>query len=226
MIKITNKNIVDVVKYSDTKVIFAENVPTIDMSQAKASFFILDFESGEKEAVTTNVYKLKKFGHAYERICEQITEYVNCSAIVLADKSVLVMFEGGEAGLFDRDGEMQWTKKLTYNEVPVISLAADDDYFWSVCKSEDCVIRYNAENFNIDIRIGGKEQDTFSAPYFASSDDEYVYICCADKVRKISKSDLTVSDAEGVFETPNRFYKLGRFSILCNYDGTYIDKDE
>ena len=226
MIKITSKNVIDVVKYSDTKIIFTEDIPTIDTSQSKANFFILDFETGEKEAVTKNVYKLKKFGHAFERICEQITEYVNCSTIILNNRNVLVMFESGEAGLFDPDGEMLWTKKLTFNDIPVISLAADDEYFWSVCKSENCVIRYNAENFNVDIRIGGKDQDTFNAPYFASSDDEYIYICCADKVRRISKEDLTVSDAEGIYETPDRFYKLGRFSILCNFDGPYIDKDD
>ncbi|MBQ9516823.1 MAG: hypothetical protein IJR60_01935 [Eubacterium sp.] len=226
MIKITNREVIDVVNYSDTKVIFAEKVSLGELTQAKFKFFILDFESGEKEAVTTNVYKMKKFGHAYEKICERITDYVNCSAVMLKDRNVLVMFEGGEAGLFDREGEMLWTKKLEYNDEPVISLAADDDYFWSVCKGENCVIRFNADNFNVDIRIGGKDQDTFTAPYFASSDDEYVYICCADKVRKISKENLTVSDAEGIFDTPNRFYKLGRFSILCSYDGTYIDKDE
>ncbi|MBR1531153.1 MAG: hypothetical protein IJ643_03715 [Eubacterium sp.] len=226
MIKITNKNIIDVVKYSDTIIIFAESVPMGDLAEAKSNFFILDFETGEKEVVTTSVYKMKKYGHAFERICQQISEYVNCSAIILENKNVLVMSEDSEAGLFDRDGELVWTKKLRYNDEPVTSLVNDGEYFWSVCKNEDSVIRFNAENFNTDIRIGGKEQDTFSAPYFASADENYVYVCCSDKVRKISKDDLTVSDVDGIYETPKQFYKLGRFSILCNFDGTYIDKDE
>ena len=226
MIKISNREIIDVVKYSDTKVIFAEKVLTGDLTQYKAKYFILDFETGEKEPVTTTAYKLKKFGYSFEKICDKITDFINCSAIILGDKSVLVMFEGGEAGLFDRDGEMLWNKKLSFNDIPVTSLAADGDYFWTVCSSEDCAIRYNAENFNIDIRVGGKGRDTFNAPQFASADDKYVYICCSDKVRRISKDNLTVSDAEGIYDAPKRFYKLSRFSILCKSDGTYIDKDE
>ena len=226
MIKISNKEIADVVKFSDTKVIFAEKVLMGDLASTKASFFVLDFESGEKEAVTTGVYKLKKFGRSYEKICDKITDFVNCDAIILKDKSVLVMFEGGEAGLFDSDGEMLWNKKLLFNDIPVTSLAYDGEYIWCVCSGEDCVIRYNTDNFNIDIRIGGKEQNTFRSPHFASADDEYIYICCADKIRKISKEDLTVSDEEGIYEVPRRYYRLGRFSILCRYDGAYIDKDE
>ena len=226
MIKITDREIIDIVRYSDNKVIFAEKVYSGDLTQSKAKFFMLNFDNGEKEPATSNVYKLKKFGYAFEKICDKITDFVNCDAIILADKSVLVMFEGGEAGLFDRDGEMLWNKKLSYNDAPMASLSEDGDYFWCACRSEDSVIRYNAENVNIDIRIGGKGKGTFNAPYFTSSDRFYVYVCCSDRVRKISKNDLTVSDVDGIYDTPKRFYKLGRFSILVKPDGTYIEKDE
>ena len=225
LIKISNKEIIDVIRYSESKMIFAEKILTPDMSQYKAKYFMLDFETGEKEPVTTTVYKLKKFGYAYEKICEKITNYVGCDAFILPDKNVLVMFEG-EAGLFDRDGEMLWHRKLAYNDVPVTSLAADDEYFWSVCPGEDCVIRYNADNFNIDIRVGGKGKGTFNRPFFASADRFYIYVCCADRVRKISKDNLVVSDVDGVYEVPKRFYRLGRYSIFCKYDGLYIDKEE
>ena len=220
MIKIAH-NVIDVVKYSDTKVIFAEqNI------SGKTKFFILDFDTGEKEPVTTNVYKLKKFGYAYEKICDKITDYINCDSVILADKSVLVMFEGGETGLFNREGEMLWTKKWEYNGSPVTSPTYDGEFIWCACKSEDCVVRYSADNFNIDIRIGGKDKGTFNSPVFASADSEYIYVCCSDRVRKISKENLTVSDAEGIFDIVKKFYKLGRFSIICKTDGTFIDKDE
>lgn len=226
LIKISNSEIIDVVKYSDSKVIFAERVPSTDFTQVKARYFILDFNTGEKEAVTTTAYKLKKFGFAFEKICDKITDFINCDAIILGNRNVLVMFEGGEAGLFDREGEMLWNKTLTYNGAAITSLTPDGEYFWSVCKSEDCVIRYNAENVNVDIRIGGKDKGTFNSPFFASADSDYIYICCADRVRKISKDNLVVSDAEGIYDSPKRFYKLGRYSVICKADGAYIDKDE
>ncbi len=226
MIKISTGEIIDVVRYSDTKVIFAEKALSPDLTTTKAKYFILDFNTGEKEAVTTTAYKLKKFGFAFETICAKMTDFISCDAIILKNRNVLVMFEGGEAGLFDRDGEMLWNKKLTYNDAAVQSLALDGDYFWTVSKSEDCVIRYNADNINVDIRIGGKDKGTFRAPFFASADEDYVYICCADRVRKISKDNLVVSDVEGLYDAPKRFYKLGKYSIICKPDGAYIDKDE
>ncbi|MBR3150005.1 MAG: hypothetical protein IKF64_07535 [Eubacterium sp.] len=225
MIKISNNEIIDVVRYSDTKMIFAEKMLSSDLTRYKNKFFILDFNTGEKEVVTTTVYKLKKFGYAYEKICEKITSFVECDAFILKNKNVLVMFDG-EAGLFDRDGEMLWQRSLSYNDSPVTSLAPETDYFWTVCKNEDCAIRYNADNFNIDIRVGGKGKGTFNKPYFASADGSFVYVCCSDRIRKISMDNLVVSDVEGVYEIPKRFYKLGRYSIFCKTDGVYLDKDE
>ncbi|MBQ7203789.1 MAG: hypothetical protein IJS03_07225 [Eubacterium sp.] len=226
MIKISNREIIDIVRYSDSKMIFAEKPMFGDIKNCKASYFILNFETGEKEAVTTKVYLLKKFGFAFEKICSKITDFTQCDTVVLKNKDVLVLFPDGQAGLFNREGEMIWNKKLTYKNMPVMSLAEDGDYFWCVCKDGDCAIRYNSDNFNIDIRIGAKGKGTFNSPAFLSSDRDNIYVCCADRVRKISKDNLTVTDIPGLYDVPKKFYKVGRYSIIGKADGTYIDKDE
>ncbi len=225
MIRIDGGEIIDVVMYSDTQVIFAKKRHDIDPNKYRASYFMLNFETGEKEALTADVYKMKKFGPQYKNICKHIANYVSCDAVILEDNRVLVMFAGGEAGLFDENGEMVWQKKFAHNKSPMQSPAADDACFWCVCPEANTVIRYNAENFGTDIRIGSKNSGTFHTPQFASSDENFVYICCSDKVRKINKHDLIVSDVENLFDIPKRFYKFGRFSILCMNDGLYVDKD-
>lgn len=225
MIKISNKEIIDVIKYADNKAIFVEKNPIGDLTKYKASYFVLNFENGEKEVITKSAYLLKKLGSSYEKITETIANFVNCDAAIFDNRSVITVFSNGQAGMFDSQGEIVWNGVLKHNEAVVNGLAQDGGYFWSVCESEDCVIRYNAENFNVDIRIGSKEADTFNKPSFISSDDENIYVCCANgRVRKIDRTNLTVSDV-GTYDGIKRFYKLGKFSIICSYDGLYIDKD-
>jgi len=227
VIKISSREVIDIVRYSESKIIFAEKVPLPQMNQYKVNYFILNFDSGEKEVITKRAYLLKKFGYAFEKISETIADFVQCEAVILADKSVLVIFPNGQSGLFDREGNMLWNKELRYNDSVVSSLAYDKDAFWCVCENENCVIRYSTDNFTIDIRVGSKEADTFQRPQFVSADEKNVYVCCKDnRVRSISKDNLIVSDVRGDFENIQRYYRFGRFSILCKADGTYIDKEE
>jgi hypothetical protein len=226
MEKITNKEIIDVVKFSKDKLVFAERNPMSDSMQYNANYYIINFATGEKEVVTKKAYMLKKFGSAYEKICDKISDYIQCQAMILRDKSVLIVFPNGQAGLFDSQGEMLWTKDFKYNGKEVFSLAQDEDSFWCVCRDEDCVMRYNADNFSVDIRIGSKDNSSFSAPHFASADEKYVYICCGDnKVRKIDKETLIVSDVETNIPSLQRFYSFKGYSIFCCSDGMYFEEE-
>ena len=227
MEKITNKEIIDVVKFSKDKLVFAEKNPMSDSLQYNANYYIINFATGEKEVVTKKAYMLKKFGAAYEKICDKISDYIQCQAMILKDKSVLIVFPNGQAGLFDAQGEMLWVKDFKYNGKEVFSLAQDEDAFWCVCRDEDCVMRYNADNFSVDIRIGSKDNSSFCAPHFASADEKFVYICCGDnKVRKIDKETLIVSDVETNIPSLERFYKFKGYSIICCSDGMYFDEEE
>lgn len=227
MLKISNREIIDIIKYSDNKVIFVEKKLFGDLGQYKVNCFILNFETGEKEVITKNAYLLKKFGSNYKKITDKIANYVQCDAVSLPNRNVLVIFPNGQTGLFDSDGAMKWNGTLKYNGQAVTGMAGDEEYFWTCCRDENCVIRYTSDNIKVDIRIGGKDAATFSKPDFVSADEEFVYVCCdQSKVRKIDKSNFTVSDIDGSFAGLKKFYKLGKFSIICTADGAYIGKDE
>lgn len=224
MEKITNKEIVDIVKFSEDKLIFVQKNPLSDPNQFKVDYYIINFSTGVREGVTKKAYLLKKFGAAYEKICEMIKDYVKCQAMILSDKSVLVIFPNGQAGLFDPDGNLLWNKEFSFNNSPVFSLAEDEGAFWCVCKDENSVMRYTADNFAVDIRIGSKDAQTFSEPSFVSADDKYVYVCCGNRVRKIDKGTLIVDDIKDYYPNLNRFYRFKDVSIICCSDGLYFDK--
>lgn len=224
MVKVTNKELIDVVKYTDKKIILAEKLPNIEGGY-KANYFILDLETLEKEVVTKNAYLMRKFGNsAYKKISESIANFVDCDSVILPSKNVFILFSNGQCAMYDNKGEMLWSKTLTYKDKTVTSLAADGDYVWCCCKDENCVIRYLADGnkLNLDLRIGAKDADTFKKPAFVSSDDEGVYVCCKNKLRKIDRRDFIVSDVSEKLKGLKRFYRFGKYSLICTNDGAYI----
>lgn len=226
MIKISNREIIDFVKYSEQKVIFVEKIPLDELGKYKVNYFVLNFENGEREAITKNAYLLKKFGSAFQSIIDEISNFVQCNAVIFPSKSVFVIFSNGQAGYFNSFGEMQKSGELKYNDSNCSYATEDGDYFWTCCKDENCVIRYTADSVKVDLRIGAKESGTFNNPIFISSDERFVYVCCEDgRIRKIDKSNFTVSDYSKTFNGLKRFYKYGRFAVICTTDGAFIDKD-
>lgn len=227
MKKISNKEIADVVKYGENHVIIVEKVPVLASNSHKANYYILNLETLEKEGLTRSAYLMKKFGSAYNEICDSIASPIQCEAVIFSNREVFIIFENGQCGLFDSDGKMLWNRKLDYNGAPVKGLAIDGEYFWCCCEQENCVIRYSLDNFKVDLRIGGKDAKTFIRPSFVSADDESIYVCCDSKqLRRISKSDLTVSDIGGYQIGLKRFYRFDGASLISTVDGAYIQKDE
>ena len=142
MVKITSKELIDVVKYTDRKIILAEKALAVEGGY-KTGYFILDLETLEKEVVTKNAYLIKKFGNsAFKKIGESIADFTDCEAVILPNRNVFIIFSNGQCAMYDRNGEMLWQKTLTYNDKTVTGLAADGEYVWCCCKEEDCVIRY------------------------------------------------------------------------------------
>lgn len=226
MIKISNRQIIDVVKYSQDKAVLVEKVPKLNSDSYTVNYFLLNFNDGKKEIVTKDAYLLKKFGPKRKEISEALGNFVVPSAMVLQDRRVMVIYPSGDTGLFDENGVLVRNGVLNYNGSPVCCIAEDGEYFWSVCEKDNAVIRFYADNAKTDIRIGGREQATFEHPHFISGDDDYVYVCCnRSTVRKIDKKTLSVTDVNRFYTDLTGYYKFGKFAIITTLDGAYCDKD-
>ena len=138
---LSRKEIIDVVKFSDNSAIIVEKVSLAVSTQYKVQYSFVEFESNSIDVSTKSAYLLKKFGHNFKRISEIIPNFVQCEASVLYDRRVLAIYPNGETGIFDRDGELEWSGSFDYHEKPIKCLALEGKYFWSVCPTENCVIR-------------------------------------------------------------------------------------
>lgn len=223
MIRISTKEIVDVMKYDENKAVIVEKRPILNTNQFKARYSVVDFENKTKEVLTKNAYLFKKFGSSYEQISKVIPNFVQCNAAILYDRRVLVLYPNGEAGIFDRDGELTWSGYFKYHDETVNSLALDGKYFWCICPAEFCAIRYSCQNMQVDLRIGGKDATTFVKPTHISVGEGDIYVCSStNKVRKIDGNDLTVSDYLTFEESVKQFYKFGKYAIAVLASGTYL----
>ena len=225
--KISNKEIADVIKYGEHKVIVVEKVPVIASGSYKANYYIIDLETLEKEVITKSAYLMTKFGYAYKEICDSIASPIQCDAVVFSNREVFIIYKNGQCGLFDSKGKMLWNRTLEYNGAVVNGLALDGEYIWCCCESENCVIRYSLDNFKVDLRIGSRDAKTFIRPSSITADEENIYVCCDSKqLRSISKKDLTVSDIGGYQLGLKKFWRFDGISIISLDDGAYIDIEE
>ena len=223
MIRISTKEIIDILPYGDGKAILVEKKPLVNSTQFKAAYSVIDFENKSKNVLTKNAYLLKKFGPAFKPISETIPNFVQCDAAILYDRRVLVIYPNGEAGIFDREGELSWSGYFNYHEQTVYGLAPENKYFWSICPAENCFIRYYSQTMQVDLRIGGKDAATFINPMHISSDGGDIFVCCGtNKVRKIDGSNFTVSDYLNFDEPIKQYHRFGNHSIAVLSGGTYL----
>ena len=226
MHQISTKEIVDIIKYSDTSILLVEKLPLSTPGQFKVQYSVIDFINKSIDPSTKSAYLLKKFGSNFKRISEIIPNFVQCDAAVLYDRRVLAVYPNGEAGIFDRDGELEWSGTFDYHNKPVKFLALEGKYFWCICPQENCVIRYSAQNMKVDLRIGGIYAKTFVNPTHISYDGSDLYVCCDNnKVRRIDASNYTVSDYLNFTNRIERYYKFGDYAGAVMADATYVLED-
>ena len=223
MQRISRCVVIDIIDYDDHAVVFVEKRPLAENpAKYRANYLVYDFDKQQVEQITKSAYLLKKFGPEFNKISAQVRNFVSCDAAILYDKRVLMIYPNGEAGIFDRDGELGWTGSFAYHEETVSGLALEGKYFWCVCKNENCIIRYSAQNMKVDLRIGGKNAVTFQAPEHISCADGDLYVCCnTNKVKRIDGTNYGVEDYLESKEHILRFKKHGKNAIICTPYGAY-----
>jgi len=203
VIRVSTKEIIDILPYGDGKAILVEKVPLANLSKFKASYSVIDFENSTKNVLTKNAYLLKKFGASFKTISETIPNFVQCDAALLYDRRVLVIYPNGEAGIFDREGELSWSGYFKYHDEIVYG------------------------PMQVDLRIGGKDAATFVNPTHISFDDGDIYVCSGgNKVRRIDGSNLTVSDHLTFDESVKQYHRFGKNSIAVLTSGTYLIEEK
>ena len=103
MKKLMDIDIVDIVPFN--KGIIVARKDTLPSGSTKISFFTYDVKLERPTASTRGAYLLNKFGENYEKIAEQLSDFIYCDAAILPNKHIAVAYSSGELGIFNEKGQ-------------------------------------------------------------------------------------------------------------------------
>ena len=96
MKKLMDIDIADIIPFS--KGIIVARKDTLKNGEIKISFITYDVKLERPSQSTKGAYLFNKFGDAYEKITEQLSDDLSCDAVVLPNKHVAISYKTGEVG--------------------------------------------------------------------------------------------------------------------------------
>ena len=191
--------------------------------RTKVEFFGYDAAKSQIMPITKWMYFEGKFGPAYQEICSQIKDYVNCETGTLSNNHTVLVYPDGDAGIFNARGVAIWTGNLKYNEQPVKGIAPDGKNFWSVVPELNAVICYATDEKRVQMRIGGGKSTAFVDPVSIVRYGDRLFVCNkgSNKVRTIALGNFAVSDYLEFDEPVHKYFIIGESEFVKLDSGIY-----
>lgn len=222
MKKLMDIDIVDIIPFN--KGIIVARKDTLSSGNTKISFFTYDVKLERPTASTRSAYLLNKFGENFEKIAEQLSDFIYCDVAPLPNKHIAVVYSSGEIGLFNEKGILYWTGDLQYKECPVSGAAAEGKYIWCVVPENNSIVRYSPSTEKIVLRIGGDSSTAFLNPVSISVYDDTLYVCNYQscKIRTVNLKNYTVADYKTFDEPVYRYIKTNDRELVELESGVYM----
>jgi len=222
MKRIVNENILDIIP-AGNGFIYAQKRHIPD-DKIKISYTNYSIDSKSSHPTTKKVYLLSKFGGSYIPITNKLGNFLSCSAGVLHDKRIMVIYPSGDAGIFSPDGAMEWTGSLTYHEAPMKGILVYGKNIWCVSPEANAVICYNYINMKIDLRIGGGLVPAFHKPESITRYENKFYVSNlgSGKVRIVDVHNYSVNDYLKFDEPVYRYFRIKNAELVQLKSGVYL----
>lgn len=222
MKKLMDIDIADIVPFSKGIIVARKDI--LKNGETRISFIAYDVKLERPTQSTRGAYLLNKFGENFEKISQQLGDFLYCDAAVLPNKHVAVSYTSGEIGLFNAKGELYWTGDLFYKDCPTSSVAAEGKYLWCTVPDNNCIVRYSPSTEKIVLRIGGDSSTAFLNPVSINIYDNKLYICNykSCKIRTVNLKDFTVEDYKSFEEPVYRYLKTNDRELVDLESGVYM----
>lgn len=192
--------------------------------KCKVTFYGFDMEKMRNAPVTRSVYMLNKFGSGYQRIVDEVGDYLNCDADSFSGNGTVIVYPTGETGVFDYGGKPIWAGDLLYHDCPVQDVASDGNQIWCTVPDQNAIISYSVAHKKFYMRIGGENSAAFSRPVSLSKYGNELFICNAGsyKIRTVNLKDYSVRDFRTFDEPVRRYVRTCGKEIVQLDSGVYI----
>jgi len=162
----------------------------------KASFYAYDQDGNTIFPVTRKNYLQYKFGKYYQKIVDQLDDFVFCEVANLFNHTKVILYPDGDMLQFAPNGKLLQQGKLLYQAAPVSSPCEDGKNMWGVVPEKNAVVNYSFTEKRVLLRIGGGTSNAFNNPVSMSRFLDKLYVCSKDacKIRTVSLENYVVRD--------------------------------
>ncbi len=190
----------------------------------KVSFLQYDVATDRRTAITKDIYQGFKFGENFEKITDEIGDYVSCEAGFFRNGSVVIVYPSGETGIFDKRGKNTWTGDLMYRDCPINSIAPDGSQFWTAIPLQNSIISYSLVHKKFSMRIGSESANTFVEPVSVSHYGNELFVCCAgsNKIRTVDLTSFLASDYRQFEEPVYKYMRSAGKEFVVLASGVYM----
>lgn len=213
---------VDIIPYSKG-LIFLQKI-NMENSGTKLRILGCNFETREINTLTKSIYYMSKFGDAFKEISEQLVDPIGCSAAELSGKRTVVIYDNGEAGIFDKTGKLIWTGDLIYDGAPVSCAAAEGSSFWCIARKRNAVLKYSPCTRRFAFRLGSKDSLAFFVPYHVAKYSNELFISCPglNAIKTIDLKTFEVDEYCRFKEPVFKYLQFKNFEIVVLASGVYV----
>lgn len=213
---------VDIITYPKG-LIFIQKIK-FENSGTKLRILGCNFETREINTMTKSAYFINKFGNAFKEISEQLVDPIGCHTTEISGKRTVVVYNNGEAGIFDKTGKLIWSGDLLYDGTPISGAAAEGSSFWCVARKRNAVLKYSPASKRFAFRLGSKDSFAFNFPYHVVKYGDELFVSCPglNAIKTIDLKTFEVDEYCRFKEPVFKYLQFKDYEIVVLSSGVYV----
>lgn len=171
-------------------------------------------------------YEYIKFGEKHKAPALGCGNFITCSCVKLDDDRIFVVAEDGEAMILDAESNVEWQGSVKYKEQGPTAIAHHGHTLWASFSEKNALIRFNLRTMREELRIGGSNDSSFSAPegMWVDAQSEKLLVCNnkAQNILEVNMRTYTVIEY-AVFDEPvHKYLRIGNRELTVLDSGLYL----
>ena len=222
MKKLFNADIIDIFPTESGFIYSCKEI--IDGSKEAVAFFEYSKTVDIFKKLTVNEYVEGKYGEENYACARALGDFVSCRIIPLSSGKALASYPNGTIKVYDINGKITDTMKVTYKGYSACYPAAYKGELWMAVPEANAVVNYSIKFRRIEFRVGNSDERTFSHPTDMESYDGQLYVCNRNSfsIKILNPESYAVNNYKTFGEPVTRYFRDNDSEYVLLKSGVYM----
>ena len=222
MKKLFNADIIDIFPTESGFIYSCKEI--IDESKEAIAFFEYSKTVDIFKKLTVNEYVEGKYGEENYACARALGDFVCCRIIPLSSGKALASYPNGTIKVYDINGKITDTMKVTYKGYSACYPAAYKGELWMAVPEANAVVNYSIKFRRIEFRVGNSDERTFSHPTDMESYDGQLYVCNRNSfsIKILNPESYAVNNYKTFGEPVTRYFRDNDSEYVLLKSGVYM----